>query len=486
MALFLYIRICGGNANMHTEGEFNYTNGSLINSRLDMSRIASVSRHEAQHAELYSITTFGQLILMLEKNSLFHDKSNWMYKGLFNYVNRMQERIAVNIEEMDILSSKGKSQYEKSIEDLKNRNRTYYNYFRKMCCINGKVQDEEDAQIAIQLFRTIGHIALNVRIDEIPLEKMTSEKEIKDFFSNQENAKKYSPNKRFDIIVNKLFRDNENDDFLDEVMAATIDLEKEDNLPCVHNMCVKKMEKILSDSIMYERLIKRIETVGTIQLNLPCKNPEYLMNLPLDLDSQKSLNIKLLDTFNFNSLINTAEYKDMPIFLLSAGGFEDFHFIEAFNKNNDTAYVTCIFDEEQFLKIISNIEQYLVFVQTKLFRNLKSRIRGIAQQLPIYIIAENSIYHSIEFISKNFKRGNYSFINKRGYVIVVIWRKSYIFLGYIIEIAKPDLKTVLKEYEIEYIEPNMADIDIEYVNLIAETQWEKMNLSKKSLDNRKI
>lgn len=469
---------------MHTEGEFNYTNGGLINSRLDMNRIASVSRHEAQHAELYSITTFGQLILMLEKNSLFHEKSNWMYKELFNYVNRMQERIAVNIEQMDKLCSEGKSQYEKSIKDLKNRNRTYYNYFRKMCCINGKVQDVDDAQIAIQLFRAIGHIALNVQIDEIPLEKMTSEKEIKDFFSNQENAIKYSPNKRFDIIVNKLFRNNENDDFLNEVMAATIDLEKEDNISCVHNICVKKVKKILSDSIMYERLIKRIETVGTIQLDLPCKNPEYLMNLPLDLDNQKSINIKILDICAFNALINTTEYKNIPIFLPhELGGFEDFHFIEAFNKDSDTTYITCIFNEELFIRMISNIKQYLVFVQTKLFRKLKSTIRGIAQQLPIYIIIENNIYSSIEFISKNFKRGNYFFIDKKGYVLVVIWRKSYIFLGYIIELAKPDLKTVLKKYEIEYIEPNMADIDINYINLIAETHWKHMNLSKKFYDN---
>lgn len=353
-----------------------------------------------------------------------------------------------------------------------------------MCCINGKVQDVDDAQIAIQLFRAIGHIALNVQIDEIPLEKMTSEKEIKDFFSNQENAIKYSPNKRFDIIVNKLFRNNENDDFLDEVMAATIDLEKEDNISCVHNICVKKVKKILSDSIMYERLIKRIETVGTIQLDLPCKNPEYLMNLPLDLDNQKSINIKILDICAFNALINTTEYKNIPIFLPhELGGFEDFHFIEAFNKDSDTTYITCIFNEELFIRMISNIKQYLVFVQTKLFRKLKSTIRGIAQQLPIYIIIENNIYSSIEFISKNFKRGNYFFIDKKGYVLVVIWRKSYIFLGYIIELAKPDLKTVLKKYEIEYIEPNMADIDINYINLIAETHWKHMNLSKKFYDN---
>ena len=208
------------------------------------------------------------------------------------------------------------------------------------------------------------------------------------------------------------------------------------------------------------------------------------MNLPLDLDNQKSINIKILDICAFNALINTTEYKNIPIFLPhELGGFEDFHFIEAFNKDSDTTYITCIFNEELFIRMISNIKQYLVFVQTKLFRKLKSTIRGIAQQLPIYIIIENNIYSSIEFISKNFKRGNYFFIDKKGYVLVVIWRKSYIFLGYIIELAKPDLKTVLKKYEIEYIEPNMADIDINYINLIAETHWKHMNLSKKFYDN---
>ena len=86
---------------------------------------------------------------------------------------------------------------------------------------------------------------------------------------------------------------------------------------------------------------------------------------------------------------------------------------------------------------------------------------------------------------KNLEKNEYStfFIDKEGYVIVVIWRKSYIFLGYIIEMAKPDLKTVLKKYEIEYIEPNMADIDIDYINLITETHWKHMNLSKKFYDN---
>jgi len=58
---------------MGTEGEFNYTNGALIESSIVEERKDAVCRHEEEHGILYTTTTFGQLILMLEKNALFHN-----------------------------------------------------------------------------------------------------------------------------------------------------------------------------------------------------------------------------------------------------------------------------------------------------------------------------------------------------------------------------------------------------------------------------
>ena len=104
---------------MNAEGEYRFSNGGVINHKLEEGRKEAVSRHEAQHAELYTTTTFGQLTIMLEKNAMFHEKSNWLYKELFNYMNRMQERISVNVEYLDIFSEKGEEKYLEMIEKLK-------------------------------------------------------------------------------------------------------------------------------------------------------------------------------------------------------------------------------------------------------------------------------------------------------------------------------------------------------------------------------
>lgn len=82
---------------MNDEGQYRYTNGSLINSDIHSDRTVAVANHEMIHNQLYAKTTYGQMILMLEKNSLFDKKSKEFQEILFDFVNRMQERTAVNI-----------------------------------------------------------------------------------------------------------------------------------------------------------------------------------------------------------------------------------------------------------------------------------------------------------------------------------------------------------------------------------------------------
>jgi spore germination protein YaaH len=122
------------------EGQFRFSNGAVINEGISNERIGAVIEHEFTHALLYSNTTYGQIILMLEKNSMFSKKSNEYTEVLFSYMSRMQERVAVNVEVMSECCENGYEAYNGAIEELKNRNRTYYNFFRKLCCINGKIR----------------------------------------------------------------------------------------------------------------------------------------------------------------------------------------------------------------------------------------------------------------------------------------------------------------------------------------------------------
>ena len=159
---------------MHTEGEFRYTNGTAVDIELDKDRIISVLNHEYVHSQLFASTTYGQMVLMLEKNELLHEKSKSFKEVLFAYMNRMQERIAVNVEIMQECIEKGIPAYEQAIEKLKRRNRNYYNYFRKLCCVNGKINSRQDAEQLIKILNGFAIVALNVNLELIPFDKIWS------------------------------------------------------------------------------------------------------------------------------------------------------------------------------------------------------------------------------------------------------------------------------------------------------------------------
>lgn len=468
---------------MKTEGEFRYTNGAVINWNIKNERKDLVSRHEAEHMYLYNSTTFGMLILMLEKNRDFHEKSEWLHKELHLYMNRMQERIAVNIENLDTYAQKGESAFAEAIDDLKNRNRTYYNYFRKLCCINGRVHSEEDAFEAINILHGLGVLALNINLDDIPFEEMNSSKDLQRFLGQQDNAQKYIPNIRFDNLVDALFRGNVKLDKLETVIKGTINAEIDD-LDQIKKIAENKASKIISDSIIYERLLQRISTVGTYRMKISGENIEHLLNMPIDLDRKEKANFVNENIEDFIDRLKKEQYKESIVFLPhSMGGFEDLHMISMLDEKSKKSYCTAVLNEEIFLQAINQIPQHLVFIQTKLFGNLKSRIMGLAQRLPIFIVLENSIYYGLEFIKENFKYGYYTYLKKENYDTLVVWRRNYIFIAFIMQNAKKNLDNIFSEYGLNYLPYEEATIDKEKVEQVTEVSMENMILSKNYVEH---
>ena len=115
------------------EGQFRFTNGTAIDVFLNKNRILDVINHEFTHSLLYSTTSYGQFVMMLDKNGIVDGRSNIIKNALFTYMGRMQERVAVNIELMIRCASRGISDYIDAIDSLKMRNNVYYNHFRKLC-----------------------------------------------------------------------------------------------------------------------------------------------------------------------------------------------------------------------------------------------------------------------------------------------------------------------------------------------------------------
>lgn len=442
---------------MHTEGEFQFSNGCLVDSNLKSDRMTSVSLHETLHAELYTTTTYGQLTIMLEKNFLFYDKCKWMYNTLFSYMNRMQERIAVNIETLDIFNREGFDNYNNAILNLKNRNNSYYNYFRKLCRINGRVNSKEESINAITILKALGHIALNLKINEIPFEKFQNNNDLQNFFNIPENTVKYSPNKRFDILVDWLFRTTKYEHVINEVFTSTI---QDNSSEYIHNLAFNTAKKILYTSPIADRLIQRISTVGIGNFSLNCENPQYLTTLPIDFSINKKCEYSFLTLNEFLKQISDEKYKNYTISLPhQLSGFEDLYFINLFDNDKKINYCTVLTDQTIFLTALRKIKQPLVFIQTKLFKKLKHCIRGIAHTLPIYIFIDAPIFNSLDFIAKNFKNGQYSYYNNIGNFILIIWRGSYVFLCIVIEFAIKELCNFFNELNISYLEFNASPLN---------------------------
>mgnify|MGYP000822304485 FL=1 len=168
---------------MGDEGHFRFTNGTAVDEKLDKKRLLDVANHEFTHGVLYSTTSYGQFIMMLEKNGIADVRSKVVMETMFSYLDRMQERAAVNIELMLKCSANGMTEYFNAVNSLKERNNVYYNHFRKLCCINGKIEDTEDAEQLANILREIARLALNVDLNQIPFNSFETEKDVIRFLS---------------------------------------------------------------------------------------------------------------------------------------------------------------------------------------------------------------------------------------------------------------------------------------------------------------
>lgn len=439
---------------MKDEGQFRFTNGAVIDTDLEFDRINSVINHEFIHSQLYSMTTYGQMVLMLDKNSIFHNKSKEFLEVLFRYMNRMHERVAVNVEIMLECVENGFEAYKDAIEKLKCRNRTYYNYFRKLCCINGKIDSKDSAKILSNILFGIARIALNVDPKQIPLNEISDAKSLEIYFNNPDNSSIISPNKRFDILVNVFFRDNPNNSDIESVIKGSIGFEQMEDYNIIHKLAFENIKNVLSDSPIADRLIERIRTVGERKFYYE-EGGEYLAVKPEKINVNKKLLVEiLLSKEELVELLNKQKYKELFI-QHSLGGFEDIYIVTVYGKKDgrNIIYVLCLINEDDFYNIISNISYNFVFYKTKLIQNEGKSIRKMVKKLPIYIFEDTPILNTIPFIKDFFVAGKFGFIENDNHYIFVVSKKNFILFVDIVKKAKNILiKELCANERLRYVE----------------------------------
>lgn len=429
---------------MIIEGAFSCSNGSLIDEYINKDRSSAVITHESVHYELGVTTTYGQLLIMLDKNSKFDLRAKEVYGALFSHVNRMQERAAVNVELLTEYLSNDGDAYLVAIESLKERNRTYYNYFRKLCCINGKVKSKKDATTAASVIRYLAKWAMNINLDMIPFDRFFTAKDIQRFFSIGDNSSKFNPNKRFDIIVNCLFRSNGNETDLDSVISGSIPLDAIGDLGMIHEKAERAAVKVFESSPIKERLIRRIETIGTRPVEIVHENVNLLTLFPIDFNScQMTPKNMILDFDSFLEKLNEQRNREI-IVQNQLGGFEDIYLCTIHNDNGAPAtYLFSVTNEFEFLEVLQKLNCRTIFVQTKLVNRLHKSLKRVVGKLPIFIYYDAPVVNALRFIKDFYQGGKYYFQKKNSYLILVIYKRSFYSIFNVVDEAKELLETIL-------------------------------------------
>lgn len=447
------IKLLRGKVNkMGTEGAFEFTNGTSINVKINAERITDVLEHEITHNVLYTQTTYGQFVLMLEKNALLFPQAQILQDTLFSSMNRMQEKVAVNTELLNVLKRDGMESYTDAINRLKERNNNYYNYFRKLCCINGKAKSVEDAEELITIIVNLAIVALNVNLALIPFENMHSSKEYARFMTQENNSRLYLPNRRFDILVNFFFRNNENDNDIDSVLKGTINIEKFDDILYIHNIAYEKAKSVFAISPIADRLIKRLESIGVKAASF--EEMKYLGVRPKRLEEKNNIKFNLIDSEDeFKEKIKEDNIREIMV-MHSMSGFEDFFVLNLHEKRGNEKYIFClgIWGEENFFRLISKLECTFIFDKLKLISKEGNSIRKMVRMLPIYIYIDVPIGNIIEQIENYFYSAKYSFYEEKGYIVLVISKRSHILLADIIVEAKSYLNNRFLSKKMEYVE----------------------------------
>lgn len=438
---------------MGDEGQFRFTNGIAIDEFLSKERILDVINHEFTHSILYASTSYGQFIMMLEKNGVVDNRSNVLKDALFLYMGRMQERVAVNVELMLRCVTGGVEDYFKAIDSLKMRNNVYYNHFRKLCCVNGKISEQEDAERLIQIIRESARIALNVDLSHIPFEEFNTEKDVARFFNDPINNACYSPNRRFEILINILFRNNENNNDFQSVYKGSLNLDKMYDVEYIHEVAMNAIKKMYIFHPIKERLVTRVESVGIKQTML-FEGAELLAAKPARINEDKENFIKYIKSLDEFIHILEQQEKRYVYVLNRVRGFEDFQFICVYEEkeNKRISYSFMFFEEgnSTLFEILKSLECHFIFYKTKLLNKESNAIRKMVKQLPVYMFEDTPLLPTLEVIGHMFFGGKYSYIRRENDTILILQKRSICLFTNILTEAEKVLNRELKQFNIGY------------------------------------
>lgn len=461
---------------MYELGRYNFGNESLIDIRNTEKNNTHVVNHENVHRILCGSSSYGLLIIMMKKNRLIEDSHNWLKESLVGNMIRMQETIATAIELFIILKEQGKKEYKKKIEELRN-NKTYYNYYRKLLFSNMKPDDEG----IIDTLYTIGVYSLNIDLHKIPFEDFKNKKDFQRFIAKEGNNLRFLPNKRFETLFSIIFRSDNLDGVTQELSYLEEGTVQVDNDLDISKCAREAFKRIYSNSDKLPQLVERINTIDMhIYESYEGVSDEFMTSYPIDLNNnlQKNYKVRVLENDKFWDKFNKRDEGDVVMrFEHLLGGFEKMGLISLWDLKRSAIYATS-YPIEYFDIFVKKSKCPIIFIQSKLFKRIKYKIRGLSHSLPVYLFMDGPIASQIQFILKHFKGGNYTYFASEGYITLVVFRGSYVLIQFIIPNLVEELESLLfKTSGIKFIEYEKTSLDKNLLNKISRESMKYTNFN---------
>lgn len=471
-------------------GRYDLSNSNLIDLDNLPEDIVSISVHEDVHRVLCGGSSYGLLTLMMEKNKLFESSHGWLLDLLLEHMLNMQETLAIAIEYLTIHKDYGDEVFRKRLQELQ-ENSKYHNYFRKLLFSNLGLDNYDT-----NLLRNIGIFSLNIDLHAIPFQDFTNKKDFQRFINQDSNNLKYLPNSRFKTLFNLLFRkfdQNEMNENLDCLLEGTVKMEDyphEDTI-AVAKYAREAIRRIYSNSEILDRIMKRVATIGglTYQKQLyEGVSLEFLTSYPMDLNNRlgEKYKVQALKTDKFWKKFSEFNKDNLVMkFEHLLGGFEEGGIVSLWDLENSAIYST-FYPIESFDNVVSEANCPIVLTKSKLFRRVKYKIRGLSNNLPIYLLMDGSIGSEIEFILKHFKNGKYTYFQNENHTTLIIFRGSYVLVQFIVFNLVDELDSLLnKTANIEFVEYQKAPIDKKLLHMISKEGMKLSSYALRECDKKK-
>jgi len=305
-------------------GQYTYSNYTLLNPNISEEELRSTSFHEYTHLMLTEGSNIGIMLYCFKKLVIPPNcrKDKIAYDAITGFMNnhteKVQEGLAVFVECVILLTSKGDEACCKYVDDLKIYSRTYYSYVEPLLFILDIMKMSNDKE---EILKTANVVflsaieAMDAELYQVSAENFKTNKQIQKMVSKADFSKEYLPDTRFKELIKICKKNAKSCAEIQEILTSKLsEYVKIPSLEANRQRLERIKEFIINfynDSENIELYKNKLSKINTLEVDL---NEIYLQQLPSIFNEEEVVkHCKIVDISRIE--ISSKELTSMILFL---------------------------------------------------------------------------------------------------------------------------------------------------------------------------